>query len=222
MFPVASTLQKDYPDWHTTGLAVTLQDFESQCSFTLAHNSFNYARDMKREKSKGADDARIHSILEQVVPLLEKKSYERVGLRCWFLYSVEMNFDKLVSLVAEKFFVQNEEIRKGICPTPVDVAYTVNFVDNDLPVHLRAGPLKRDQIELNFQPDRNSNMSVSMRATPPETLYSDFPDVSLLIDIDVSKKDVKAAELPNFYVGAQEIQSKLSTNMVRYTFGIKD
>jgi hypothetical protein len=221
MFTLASTIQDRYPDWNTSGLAVTLYDYEAQCSLTLAHNSLSYVREMKKEKAKGGDDARIQAILEHIGPKLQKKSYERVGLRCLFLSPVEMNFEMLTSLISEKFLVQNKEITESICPDLIDLAYTVIFVDNGLRVHLRAGPLKRDEIEIHFQPDRN-NLPPATRGLPADKLYSDYPDVSLFMDIDVSKKDVKEGELSQFYVDAQGIQLKLSQNMLRYIFGMKD
>lgn len=220
MFPLASALQNQYPDWQTNGLSVALQDYEARCSFNLTYNSFVYVREMKREHSQSADEARIRPIIESVAPRLERKLYQRVGLRCWFLAPVEMTFEQLVSLLSDKFLVQNEQIAQGICPSPSDLAYTVVFSDNGLRVHLRAGPLRRDEVELHLQPDRN-NLPVKIRNLPTEELFSDFPEVSLLMDIDISKKDVRHDDLSSIYDGAQRIQSKLSQNILRYVFGLK-
>lgn len=220
LFPIASKLQ-GYPDWRTDRLTITLQNFDEQCSFSLAHTNFVYVRDMERERARGQDDKRIEVALGAVQSHLQIQNYERVGLRCWFVQAVAMSFDDLVSLVSEKFFVQSKQIKDGICPQPTDVAYAVHFEDNDLEVRLRAGPLKRDEIELQFQPDRG-NLPLKKRTLPSEELFSEFPEASLLMDIDTSRKKVSSKEISQTYTDAQTLQSKLSQNIARYVFGITE
>lgn len=221
MISIASSLP-DYPDWITTGLAVTLQNFDDWCSFSLAHNTFMYIREIQKDNPKYGDDKRIRTILDRVLPKLEIESYQRVGLRCWFLAPVTMKFDQLVELVSQRFLVDNKEIRQGICPAATDVAYAVHFVDNEFRVQLRAGPLRREETEQQFGPNRNTNVPVSKRTLPPDELFVGFPEVSLLIDIDVSRTDVKSKELPDAYLKGQEIQHKLSQNISKYVFGLKE
>ena len=221
MYSVASALP-GYPDWLTTGLAVTLQNLEDWCSFTLTHNSFAYVREIQKDNQKHGDDKRIHTILDTLLPTLEIETYQRMGLRCWFLSSVTMKFEELVELVSERFFVDNKAIRQGICPAPTDVAYAVHFMDNEFRVQLRVGPLRRDEMELQFLPNRNANVPVSKRSLPPDELFAGLPEVSLLMDIDVSRTDVKSKELPEAYVNSQEIQHRLVQNIARYVFGLKE
>lgn len=178
-----------------------------------------YIRDMKEEKAHGEDERRIRAIIDNVPSKMEIMRFTRVGLRSWYLYPVKMSFDNLVSVISEKFLVQTKEIREGICPKPIDLAYHVHFMNNDLRVQLRAGPLKREEIDVQFQPDRNTNLPVSKRALPSEELFAEFPEVSLLIDIDVSKSEVKQGELWDTYLNAQKVQSELSENIVKYVLG---
>jgi hypothetical protein len=220
LFPIASKLQ-GYPDWVTDRLTINLKNFDEQCGFSLTHTHFVYVRDMKKEQVQGQDDKRIDAILGAVQAQMQAPKYERVGLRCWFLHSVAMSFDDLVSIISEKFFLQNKEIQEGICPHPTDVAYAVHFEDNDLEVRLRIGPLRREEIELQFQPDRG-NLPVKKRMLPPEELFSEFPEASLLMDVDISKKTVPYKALSQTYTDAQALQFKLSQNIVRYVFGIKE
>jgi hypothetical protein len=221
MFPIASHLT-DYPDWRTDRLSMTLQNFDSWCSVNLMFNSLTYVREMKTENKKGDDSRRIKDLLKVVSSNMEIHNCVRVGLRCWFLHQVEMNFENLVALVYDKFLVDNEPIRKGICPFPIDAGYGVTFRDNGFDVRLRLGPMKREEIDLQFSPDRMSNFPVKSRAVPSEELFSWFPEVSLLMDIDVSRKDPKQIDLPNLYEEAQKIQSTVSHNIVKYVFGLKE
>jgi hypothetical protein len=221
IYSIASELP-DYPDWLTTGLIVTLQNLEDWCSFSLSHNSFMYIREIQKDNPKHGDEKRIHAILDTVVPKLEIETYQRFGLRCWYLSSVTMKFEELAELVSERFLVDNKDIRQGICPSPIDVAYAVHFMDNKFRVQLRVGPLKRIEMEQQFMPNRNTNIPVNKRFLPPEELFSGLPEVSLLMDIDVSKTDVKSKEMPEAYVQAQVIQQKLSQNIPRYVFGLKE
>ena len=221
MFPIAATLT-GYPDWFTTGLTVTLQNLELWSSFTLTHNAFYYIRDLKKEQSKGQDEERIKAILASVPTKMQTPLYQRIGLRSWYLYAAAMSFENLVSIVSDKFLAQNRQIKQGICPTPSDVAYNVHFLDNSLKVQLRVGPVKREELEVHFQPDRNANLPVAKRGLPAAELFADFPEVSLFIDLDVSKSDVKVADVSNAYGEAQEIHSRLSQNIVKYVFGMME
>jgi hypothetical protein len=220
MFPIASALP-DYPDWITNGLSVTLENFDDWCSLSLNHNNFMYIREIEKERRQGADDKRIHAILDTVVPRIDTKEFQRIGLRCWFLYPVEMTFDQLVTLVSQKFLADNSQIREGICPTPIDSAYAVHFMDNDLRVQLRVGPIKRDEMELQFVPNRITNVPVKKRGLPTEELFAELPAVSLLMDIDISRTDVKVDEITKVYGDARALQAKLSQNISKYVFGLK-
>ena len=221
LFPIASKLQ-GYPDWRTDRLTITLQDFDEQCSFSLTCSNFVYVRDLKKEQAQGQDDKRIDAILKAVQPQMQAQNYERLGLRCWFLQSVAMSFDELVSLTSERFFLQTREIKEGICPLPTDVAYVVHFDNNGLEVRLRLRPLKREEIEPQFQPDRDANFPIKKRVLSPEELFAEFPEVSLLVDADISRKSVPSKELYQTYTEAQILQSKLSQNIARYVFGKED
>ncbi len=67
-----------------------------------------------------------------------------------------MKFENLVTLINEKLFAQTDEIKKRICPAPTDLAYVVHFMDNSLQVILRTGPMRREELDLQFQPNRGN------------------------------------------------------------------
>lgn len=219
LFQVASELP-GYKDWITTGLAVTLQDFGNRCSFSLAHNFFVYVRDMKPQDDPKFDGDRIKEIVDRVPARLKLAKFQRLGLRCWFLCPVKMKFEELVFVANEKFLLRTKEIKEAISPSPTDVAYAVHFNEGKLKVVLRAGPMRREEVEAQFVPDRNSNFAVKERALPSEELFGDLPEVALLIDIDASQNDVEAGDLGKFLSDAWALQVKLSENIVRYVLGL--
>jgi hypothetical protein len=218
MFPAASSLS-GYKDWITTGMAINLNDFEAWTSCSLSHESILYIRDIKEEATAGQDDRRIREIIAKVPAALDLHEFKRIGLRSWYLHSVKMTFKNLVSLISDKFLVQNNEIREGICPIPSDVAYMVDFVDNGFLAKLRVGPVKRDELENQFQPNRNANLPVKLRTLPPEELFADFPETSVLIDLDVSRKDVALGDLEGMYSESQKVHATLSQNIINYVLG---
>ena len=220
LIPMAESFTR-YPDWRTDRISITLQNFDVRCSVNLAFNSFWYVRDLKKENSDEEDDQRIREILEKVPTKLDKQKYERVGLRRVYLYPVEMSFENLVSVIRDKLFVQNDEINEGICPQPTDLAYLVDFLQDKLAVKLRVGPVRKEELEQQIQPDRLANLSVKERAFLAEELFAGYRDVSLLMDIDVSKKEPKASELLEVYDASQRVHAKLSKNVVTYVLGIK-
>jgi hypothetical protein len=220
MFDTAALLG-GYKDWLTTGTAITLQDFEVRSSLSLTHSFFAYVRDMHPKENLDTDSKRIQEIINTVPEHVGIDMFERVGFRCWFLQSVEMRFDQLVFVVADKFLVQNKEIKERICPAPTDAAYTVHFADGKMTVALRTGPMKREEVEAQFLPDRNSNFAVRDRTLPSEELFKSVPEVAMLIDIDVSQKNVKREGLEKFAADAQGLQEQLSKNIVQYVFGLR-
>jgi hypothetical protein len=131
-----------------------------------------------------------------------------------------MKFDELVFVANEKFLVHSKEIKEAISSAPTDVAYAIHFDEGKLKVALRAGPVRRDEVEAQFAPDRNSNFAVKERALPAEELFEDLPMVALLMDIDTSRSDVQAADLGQFLTDARALQAKLSENIVKYVLGL--
>jgi hypothetical protein len=220
MFSMATALP-DYPDWVATGLATTVQNLEDWCSVSLTYNSFMYCREIQKDNEKYGDRKRIHKMFEVVLPKLGVETFERIGLRCWFLSAVTMTFEQLVEVVSKHFLVDNKDIREGICPEPTDVAYAVHFMDNKFKVQLRVGPVRKNELELQFGPNRNVNVPVSKRTLPPDELFANFPDVSLLMDIDVSRTAVKSKEVLEAFEQGQQIQERLSQNIAKYVFGVK-
>ena len=211
----------DYPDWLATGLTATVQNLEDWCSVHLSFNSVMYSREIQKNNEKYGDEKRIKKMLEVVLPKLGVDSFERVGLRCWFISPVEMKFEQLVEVVAKRFLLDNKEIRDGICPEPIDVAYAVHFLDTNFKVQLRVGPVRRDELEAQLVPNRNINVPVSKRTLTPEELFADLPSVGLLADIDVSRTDVKAKDLSGLFEQGLALHEKLSLNIGKYVFGVK-
>ena len=219
LFQVASELP-NYKDWITTGLAVTLQNFEDRCSFSLALNFFAYVRDMKPQDDQKFDGDRIKEIVDRVPARLKLTQFQRLGLRCWFLCPVKMKFEELVFVANEKFLLRTKDIKDAISPSPTDVSYAVHFNEGKLKVVLRAGPMRREEVEAQFLPDRNTNFAVKERALPSEEFFGDLPEVGLLIDIDASQNDVEAGDLGKFLADAHALQAKLSDNIVKYVLGL--
>jgi len=221
LFPVAAELS-GYKDWVTTGLAVTLQNFDERCSVSLAHNFFVYVRDMKRQDDAKFDNTMIQPVIENVPARLGIDTFQRLGLRCWFLQAVKMQFEQLVFIVNDKFFLQTKDIKEGICRSPSDAAYAVHFNEAGFKVRLRVGPMKREEVEAQFLPDRNSNFAVRERALPSEELFGDIPEVALLMDIDISSIEIKSNEIAKFFENSQALQTKLSENIVKYVLGVPE
>ena len=208
---------RGYPDWWTDRLSVTLQNFELHCSVQLAHSWYVYAQDAKGDSDE--DDRRIREVIEVVASSLPLTEYKRVGFRRIYFYPVSMEFENLVLVVADKLFVQNEQVKAGICPRPEDVAYAVDFGVDSAKIKLRAGPVRGEELERHLQPDRNNNFPVKERFLPANEIYSGL-EVGLLVDLDYGQETVKANETLDFYNAAVAFHEKLTKNIVSYIFGL--
>ena len=207
----------DYPDWWTDRMSVTLQNLEYHCSVQLAHSWYVYAQDTKGDSNE--DDKRIREVIEIAAPSLGITEYKRVGFRRIYIYPVSMEFENLVMVVADKLFVQNDQIRAGICPHPEDVAYVVDFGVDSAKIKLRAGPVRGEELERHLQPDRNNNFPVKERFLPANEIYAGL-DVGLLVDIDYGRETVRESETLDFYKAAVAFHEKLAKNIINYIFGI--
>jgi hypothetical protein len=207
-----------YPDWWTDRLSVTLQNFDLHCSLHLAHTSCVYTQDTKGDRDE--DDRRIREAIDLAAASMGIAEYKRIGFRRMYLYEASMKFENLVSLFADKFLAQNEEIKAGICPEPEDVAYVVDFADGSAKIKLRAGPVRREELQLHLQPDRSNNFPGKERSMPGAEIYSSCPEVGLLIDLDYSREAVKPSEAGGVYEGAVAFHEKLGRNIVNYLFGL--
>lgn len=212
-----SQVFKDYPDWWTDRFSVTLQNFEVHCSVQLAHNWYVYAQDAKGESDE--DDNRIREVIEVAASSLGLAEYKRVGFRRIYFYPVSMEFENLVQVVADKLLVQNEQVRRGICPHPDDVAYVVDFGVDSAKIKLRAGPVRGEELERHLQPDRNNNFPVKERFLQANEIYPGL-EVGLLVDLDYGREAVKASEILDFYIAAVAFHEKLTKNIVNYIFGL--
>lgn len=185
----------------------------------MGHTSFSYDRDLKGVPSE--DDPRIREATRIVTDALEKRKYKRLGLRRKYLWGVEMPFEDLVDLVSEKLLAQNEEVKRGICPKPTDVAYIVNFSEEAGDVHLKVGPVQREELENWLEPLREDNFRPELRSLPGTEMYATCPQVSLLIDVDYSKEDLDKKDLITTFEAGLKVHDKVSQNIIKYIFGFK-
>lgn len=209
----------DYPDWWTDRLRVVLQNFNRHCSLHLGHNLYVYAQDTKGVQKD--DDPRIRRAVETFSEALEVPEYRRLGFRRMYLYTVDMKFENLVSLVALKLLAQNKEIEAGICPHPEDVAYVVDYTEGPSKIKLRVGPMKKEDLELHMQPDRRNNFAPQEQSMTGLDIYADCPEVSLFVDIDYSRESVVKGQGLQFYEEALAFHVKLTGNVVNYVLGIE-
>ncbi len=207
-----------YPDWWTQGLFLALQNYDHHCSLQLGHTNWVYTQDMKGKGEE--DDKRIRRAIELIGSIPREGEFKRVALRRMYLHPASMSFADLVSLVDEKFLAHNAQIKEGICPNPVDVSYVVIFREAAATVKLSTGPMRRDELEVHLQPDRNNNFPPRERSIPASDLYSDYAEVSLFADIDYFKEDVKETELLSVYELALSFHEKLAQNVINYVFGL--
>lgn len=214
-----SQAMQGYPDWWTDRLSVTLQNFDRHCSLHLGHKVYVYAQDTKGKEED--DDARIRNAIGLLSEELEIAEYKRLGFRRIYLQKVAMNFENLVSLFGQKLLAQNEEIATGICPHPDDVAYVVDFSEDTSKIKLRMGPMKKAELEIHLQPDRRNNFPLREQSRSGSDIYSDCPEVALLIDVDYFRESVGPDEVLGFYEDGLAFSERLGRNVVQYLFGLR-
>jgi len=166
----------------------------------------NFFRFTNRGASLNTHNAGVYenfkSLAEYVFPKiidgLGLVKLDRIGIRSFYIFPSDSGFSDLKEFLFNKLY--NVEVKnKKIFGEIADIAYVINARKNNCDLHIEIGPLKKDEIMSRFN-----------------FVGEITPEVSILLDLDYSKKTIESNILLNMLKEYNEIIDDIQADLLNY------
>ena len=214
MYQVAGKLHGDYKHWSTTGRGVKLRDTHSKCSVRLSSRDFALEFDGLQRPDHFA--TRIWKAHTAVRESLQLTAYKRIGFRRYSVYDQDMTFEECTTVLNERFFSDRVLLEKLLSPNMTDMAFVVVFEDASFRYNLNVGPVSREEA-VRLVPFNVADHVEGKDAPQAITAWEDsFPDVGVLIDLDVFKEDVPCSQAKDVFDSAYSAEKSMRDRIREY------
>lgn len=181
LMAAAQSFVDDYPDWETTGLAVSLRNYDRHCSINIRHSGLSYEQDL------GARDLEARNVgrmMQELPEALQLDEFTRVGFRQKYLIPTDMLFEDLVTVLDVKFRPQDSRLR-GLLPERVtDVGFLIDAEDDSGKYHISIGPVHKKEMPKRLAYNEGQHLRPETRHEEHEQIVKDYPDVAVYADVD--------------------------------------
>lgn len=161
---VWSKFSKHFPDWNVSYAGLELSNKQKEMRFKATSRDTVFVRENLSVFSNFTDLG--HRLLRDYTKELEITSINRIGVRIFYLYEVNGNFEDLNNLMIKKLFSFLPAKTKS-----TDMAYVLNFDQEDYHFHVALGPVTEKESKERLDMDKGK-----------------FPKLSVLFDIDIFKE----------------------------------
>lgn len=119
----------------------------------------------------------LQSLYGKIYSAVQWKEGVRIGVRTMWLQEYGESFEQLVSHLKGKIFKESQLINES-----ADIALPLTFYDGESRVNYTTGPMKQDELAGRFE----------------NKVASDFPEVSLFLDVDYIARDERVYDKTYF------------------------
>jgi len=217
LYPASEKLN-EYKDWETDKLSLALMDLDHHCSVILKHNSISYEQDSDDKKLL---EERLQKLILTITEVLKIKSMTRIGFREQYLIPSDLDFNTLTKLLEIKLF--NQEPMKKIFPQIItDLLYRVYFLEDQKNIYVTAGAVRKQEIPNHIRYNIQKHLRASDSLIEFQKIINAYPEVALLVDLDVHTAKIKDVEeiIPFKGFARHQIDSIL-TKFNTYMFSTK-
>jgi hypothetical protein len=214
MDSIGIELAKEYPDWQRSPLTLDVRGIKKHRRLFLSVNRAVFEMD---DPDADIDLGYTEKLLKQVVPKLDVKALDRIGVRQWFAADLGKPFALMVDEISQRFLSRNPDLTNILNDKTKDVAYAVDYESADgWLYHLRMGPMMKAQWfqsvvhELNnFEQDKDAKGTF-------ENFQNSFPEQFLFIDLDCYKEEQPADKLDKFLNSARRRSHDLVGKLIEF------
>ena len=201
-YEICEKIQNKLPNWNIDMGKIELHDSFGK----KEEDRKNFFRFTNRGASLNTHSAGVYenfkSLAEYIFPKiidgLELVKLDRIGIRSFYIFPSDSGFSDLKEFLFNKLY--NVEVKNNkIFGEITDIAYVINTRKNNCDLHIEIGPLKKEEIMSRFN-------FVEERA----------PEVSILLDLDYSKKNIESNILLNMLKKYNEIIDDIQTDLLNY------
>lgn len=201
-YEIIKDLQKDFPDWQVSGVEFTMQDKEHHISATFTSQKIIFECDEANKKIE-----LLHDKIDKSIHAYSKHapidSFLRLGLRSYmFIPMKEIKKEELSDILKSKLYIHNDELEKIFPEKVTDLAYIIDYEDDELLYHFKCGPMPQEQVSgwVDF-----GNMQYRFKTKKEARDYLEsFPQMSIFFDLDCYQREVEFKELSSFLKKASE------------------
>ena len=198
---ICEKFQNKLPNWKINMGGIELND--SSGKEEDRRNIFNFTN---RGASLDTQSVDVYENFKSLAELIFPKiidglglvELDRIGIRGFYLFRCDSDFSDLKDSLFSKLYnveIKNDKIFGEI----TDIAYIVNTRKNNCDLHIEIGPLKKEEIKNRFG-----------------FVGKIAPEVSILLDLDYHKKNVKSNIILNMLKEYNEIINDIQTNLLNH------
>jgi len=201
-YEICEKIRNKLPNWNIDMRKIELNDSFGK----KEEDRKNFVRFTNRGASLNTHNAGVYenfkSLAEYVFPKiingLELVKLDRIGIRCFYIFPSDSGFSDLKEFLFNKLY--NVEVKNSkIFGEITDIAYVINSRKNNCDLRIEIGPLKKEEITSRFN-----------------FLGEIAPEVSILLDLDYSKKNIESNILLNMLKEYNEIINDIQDDLLNY------
>lgn len=220
---VAKDFECEFEHWRSDKVNVTFYDHGRREQLTISNKKVTFA--CVNPTAMEESTKRLSNIVRRILQGMKPESIIRFGLRRYSFVDTGLSQDELVALYDEKTVPGDERFRALTATHYDDLAIVLDYTRDDLKVHLRSGPMPRNQAENTIE---NCLEDVSLYFVSPDrdVGYRDaleaLPDASLYVDLDVYRDEVGADYLATFVDSALSVCVDTAIGLKSYLLETRD
>ena len=224
-----------YPHWQRDWTKIHFTDQAKRSSLLIEHNRIGSHTDMPDNfpdfKKRVWDGVKVYN---ERVPI---EDVRRCGIRGFWLCPVDFDFDELLAIIQDKFYAAKKELGEIIGTKFTDVAYIFVFERDGYNVHLKMGPVKKEEIprwippgspgEEESESQKNVESQDNLDPDEPnqETEHSisddsakslEDPDVAIFYDVDCYKEDLRVNDMEIFLDKGYRVAKSVASGITKY------
>lgn len=232
---IGALLNQTYPYWQRDWTKIQFMDRVNHTSLIVEHNRIGGHIDVPNDfyhfKRRMLESIKVYNEKIQI------SNIRRSGLRCLWLCPVDFDFNELLKIIQDKFYAPKEELNEVIGNQFNDIAYMFYFEKEGYNVHLRMGPVTKDEIPhwippqgpAHREPDDDENLKlgngvdkyISNQAVESHNLDNEmtdtaYPEVAIFYDVDCYTEKLKINDMETFLDKGYGIARSVANGITKY------
>lgn len=201
-YEICEKFQNKLPNWNIDMGKIELHDSFGK----KEEDRKNFFRFTNRGASFNTQNADVYENFKSIAELIFPKiidelgliELDRIGIRGFYLFRTDSDFLDLKDFLFSKLYnveIKNDKIFGEI----TDIAYILNTRKYNCDLHIEIGPLKKEEIKNRFG-----------------FVGKIAPEVSILLDLDYHKKNVKSNIILSMLKEYNKIINDIQTNLLNH------
>jgi hypothetical protein len=209
---LGQSLSKEFPHWRYDAIRTVMFDNKDRSHFVMESKRIGFDFD----RAGRFNDARglISKVGKKTIEMLEIETFERIGLRFFFVYPSPMKYKELNDVFVRKMISQEKAFFDVFSDNVNDSGIALEFQKDDLHFRAQTGPTRPDESigRIPFETKIFSQKDV-------EELRNSLSETNFFVDLDCWKTEIGVSEFTSFLDRAFEVSTKVLDNLSNFLIG---